>query len=77
MTLDFDVTAPSVYRFIERFTKLDHSDSSVQSLCRYLSEMTLLDLKMYAYDPSLIASSSIYLAKKIFKQPHAWSKFME
>ena len=71
--LDFNMTAPSIFRFLERFTKLDQSDIVVQNLARYLSELTLLDIKMYNYNPSLIAASSIYVAKKVLKRPHAWS----
>ena len=39
----------------------------------YLSELTLMDLKMYIYSPSLIAASCIYTAKKVLKRSNAWN----
>ena len=45
----------------------------MQNLARYLSELTLLDVKMYMHNPSLIAASSIYVAKKVLKRSSAWS----
>ena len=42
-------------------------------MARYLAELTLLDIKMYAHNPSLIAASAIYIAKKVLKRSSAWS----
>ena len=75
--LDFDITAPSIHRFLERFTKIDQSDSVISSFARYLGELTLYELKMYSYNPSLIAAAAIYTAKKALKRPHAWSAYLE
>ena len=75
-TVDFNITAPSAYRFLERFTKLDRSDALVFNLARYLIELTVIDLKMYRFTPSLIAASGLYAAKKILRRPNAWSIFM-
>jgi len=68
-TLDFNITAPSCYRFLERFSKLEKSDAVVFNYARYLSELTLIEIKMHKWVPSLIAASSIYVAKKVLKRP--------
>lgn len=38
--------------------------------------MTLVDLKMYKWKPSLISASAIYTAKKVLNRNTAWSAFM-
>lgn len=42
-------------------------DEKNYMLCRYLIEMTLIELKMAKYKPSMIACASIYLVHKIRK----------
>lgn len=42
-------------------------DEKNYMLCRYLIEMTLLELRMNKYNPSMIACSAIYLVHKIRK----------
>jgi G2/mitotic-specific cyclin-B, other len=75
-TLDFNITAPSPYRFLERFAKLDRSDALIFNFARYLIELTLVDNKMYKHPPSLITASAIYTAKKILRRSNAWTPFM-
>lgn len=43
ITLDFNITAPSSYRFLERFTKISQADALIFNYARYLIELTLLD----------------------------------
>jgi hypothetical protein len=75
-TLDFNITVPSSYRFLERFSKLTKADGVIFNYSRYLIELTLIDHKMYRWSPSLIAASSVYVAKKVLKRSNAWSIFM-
>lgn len=75
-TLDFNITVPSSYRFLERFVKISSSDDLIFTYSRYLIELTLVEIKMQKYAPSLIAASALYVSKKILKRPNAWSSFM-
>eukprot|EP00347_Sterkiella_histriomuscorum_P020198 403338720 len=75
-TLDFNITTPSSYRFLERFTKLAEADNLIFNYARYLIEFCLYDLKMYKYPPSQITAAAIYIAKKMLKRANAWSLYM-
>ena len=75
-TLDFNITVPSVYRFLERYSKLANSDDLIFNYSKYLIELTLLDIKMLSWKPSLIAASAIYISKKIMKRSNIWSELM-
>ena len=60
--LDFNVTTPSSYRFLERFAKVINADTPLFNLARYLIELPLIEYRMLKYSPSNIAASAIYLA---------------
>jgi len=42
-----------------------------------MNELTLLDTKMLKWKPSLIATASIFLAKKLLKRPSPWCKNLQ
>ena len=75
-SLDFKITVPSIYRFLERYSKLSQSDDLIFNLARYISELTLFETELYKWPPSHIAASSIYVARKTQKRQPAWSSFM-
>lgn len=75
-TLDFNITISSSYRFLERFSKLAKCDGLLFNYARYLIELSLIELKMYKWSPSLIAAASIYTAKKVMKRSNAWCMYM-
>lgn len=61
-TLDFNVTAPSSFRFLERYAKIVNADTPLFNLARYLIELPLIEYRMLKYCPSNLAASAIYLA---------------
>lgn len=61
-SLDFNITAPSTYRFLERFSKIINANEALFNLACYLSELPLLEYRMLKYCPSNIAASSLFLA---------------
>jgi cyclin B len=65
VTLSLDITAPSAFRFLERFSKLLHLTPQQLCLARYLIELPLIEYSMLRYSPSLMAASSAFLAQKI------------
>ena len=53
-TIQFKMTAPSSYRFLERFRRLSVAlnDDEVFFFAQYLQEMSLLDASLLKYRPS-------------------------
>lgn len=48
-TLDYNITTPSSYRFLERFTKIINADTPLFNLARYLIELPLIEYRMLKY----------------------------
>ena len=73
--LDFNVTSPSAYRFLERFSTVAGADSVHFDLARYLIELPLIEYRMLKYPPSIMAASALYLAHKIRESKgSAWNE---
>ena len=66
-TLNYDITFPTIYRFLERYHALSESNPEAFYLACYLTELSLIEVKMNKWLPSKIASSALYLAKKMLK----------
>lgn len=67
-TLNFNITVPSSMRYLEVYNYYLKLDESSFMFCRYLLELFLVDYKMLKYNPSLVASSTIYITLKITKK---------
>ncbi|KAL8216255.1 hypothetical protein R6Q57_023092 [Mikania cordata] len=68
--LKFELTAPTVRCFLRRFVRAAHGVNEVPSmhlecLASYISELSLVEYNMLRYAPSLVAASSIFLARFI------------
>ena len=80
ITMQFDVTAPSAYRFLERYRRLSSiafADDRVFFLAQYLQEISLLDASLLNYNPSEIAAAALILASKCIKKVHIWNREIE
>jgi hypothetical protein len=64
-TLDFNICAPSSYRFLERLSKIAGASSKQFHLARYLIELPLIEYRMLKHCPSNQAASALYLSMKI------------
>lgn len=42
-TLEFDISGPSTYRFLERYAQIAEADEVMWNLSRYLIELTLIE----------------------------------
>jgi cyclin B len=51
-TLDFSISSPSSYRFLERFGKIANANSKQLCLARYLIELPLIEYRMLKHCPS-------------------------
>lgn len=74
--LDFDVFVPSSLSFLERFGKLAGLNQKCFSLSFYFLELSMIEHSMSSYKPSHLASSAIFISKKITQQPNPWSPLM-
>lgn len=68
VTLDYNITVPSVLKYLEVYTYYLKLDEMAVTLCRYLLELLLVDYKMLKFNPSLLASSAAYITMKIMKR---------
>ena len=60
--LNFEICIPSIYRFLQRYSKLLSMDETTFYLSQYIAENQLIDTYKSKYTPSQIAAGSIYLA---------------
>ncbi|XP_073059707.1 cyclin-A1-4-like [Primulina eburnea] len=68
--LKFEMTAPTTKCFLRRFVRvaqgIDEAPSlQLECLANYIAELSLIEYNMLCFAPSLIAASSIFLAKFI------------
>ena len=74
--LEFNVTTPSAFRFLERFAKVAAVTQHTESLACYLLELSLVEYKMIKYRGSLAAAAALFLASKIDQQFQPWSSLL-
>ncbi|KAM0878084.1 hypothetical protein ACQ4PT_035094 [Festuca glaucescens] len=81
--LDFEIGSPTIKTFLRRFTKSSPEDKkrsslSLEFLSSYLAELSLLDYSCLRFLPSVVAASSIFLARlTIAPDTNPWSKEMQ
>lgn len=71
-SLDYSFTVPTIHSFLCRHLKAAHADRTMVQLTCYLAESSLLEYSMIQYCPSLIAATSVMIARKSLER-HAWS----
>lgn len=65
--LEMNFTIPSVLKFIDRYIKVMELDKKSQMTAKYLSELSLLDIKYLKQGHSRIAAACVQLSVKINK----------
>ena len=77
--MEFNITTPSSYRFLERIFKLcPEADDKIFNLSRYLIELSLVEYRMLKHPPSMLASAALFLSMKILKKEHAkWTETLQ
>jgi hypothetical protein len=78
-TLSFNVTAPSAYRFLQRYRILNPicNEDEVFFYAQYLQEIQLLDASLLRFKQSEIAAAALILSTKQLKKTNCWNKEME
>ncbi|KAH9710672.1 cyclin-B2-3 [Citrus sinensis] len=73
-TLQFNMSVPTPYVFIQRFLKAAQSDKELQLLSFFLIELSLVEYEMLKFTPSLLAAAAIYAAQCTIYGFKQWSK---
>jgi len=76
-TLNFNITHPSSLHFLRRYSKAAGSDYTLHTLCKYLIELVLIDVKLLKYYPSLIAAASVYLGRAMTQRTPLWTSTLQ
>ena len=78
ITLEFGITTPSSYRFLQRFCKVAKAKSQLFHLAQYLIELTLMEQRMLEYKPSQVAAGALFLAIRIlYRDMGLWTPQLE
>lgn len=72
--LHFSLIVDSAYKFLEPLCRVGGMEAKNQHLAQYLLELALLQPRFLSYPPSLMASATIYLIKKIRKSEAPWNE---
>jgi len=72
-TLDFKLTAPLSLHFLRRYSKAAESDYACHNLCKYLLESSLLIRAVHSMSPSLLAATSVYVARVMLNVKDPWN----
>ena len=75
-SLDFHITFPTPLRFLERYSKIAECNEELICLSTYMLELSLVEITMNKWNPSLLACAAIYVAKKIKEVSRPWSSFL-
>ena len=76
--LNFGVRSPFILLFLRRFSKAALSATHTHTLSKYLCELSLMDPGLlYQYLPSVIAASSVMLARKMMSAVPSWDSTLE
>ncbi|CAA7041630.1 unnamed protein product [Microthlaspi erraticum] len=83
LALQFELGNPTNITFLRRFTKVGQEDFNMadlkmEFLCNYLSELSMLDYNSVKFLPSVVAASTVFLARFIIRpKQHPWSIMLE
>lgn len=67
-SLQFNLSYPTPYVFLRRISKADDYDVQTRTLAKYFLESALLDHIFLSFPPSLLATTSLCLARKMLSR---------
>merc|ERR1712066_244186 len=70
--LNFQLTVPTTYFFLQNLLKTTKADKDVSMLSQYLIELALVDYYMLNFPCSLIATTAVYIANKYMLKDDCW-----
>ena len=74
--LKFEVSVPTSFVFMSRFTKVAACDEDTEKLAEIIVDASLLEYSMLKYLPSVITTSAIVLAQKMLERGR-WTAEMQ
>lgn len=75
-TLQFRLTVPTTYTFLNRCLKVAEADQRTSLLATYFVERTLQEYRMLQHLPSKIAAAGVNMALRTLRGPAAWTSTM-
>lgn len=72
-TLEFCLTFPSAWRFLERAVRLADLQETHRYFARYLLELALVEYHMLKHKASLMAAAVTYIAMKVQRRESVWT----
>ncbi|PIN09476.1 G2/Mitotic-specific cyclin A [Handroanthus impetiginosus] len=81
--LNYDVTTPTAWSFLERFVRAAQSGKKspsrrLECMASYLIELSLLSYRMVQFLPSMVAASAVFLAQHIlFPGEQPWNATLQ
>ncbi|KAJ7278914.1 g2/mitotic-specific cyclin cdc13 [Mycena rebaudengoi] len=61
--LEWNLSYPSPVNYLRRISKVDDYDPQARTLAKYLAEISLVEWRLVAAPPSLVAAAAMWLAK--------------
>ncbi|KAH9822474.1 cyclin-like protein [Melampsora americana] len=66
--LSWDLRYPNPLNFLRRVSKADHYDIQSRTFAKYFMEISIVDYRLVATTPSLLAATSIWLSRKLLNR---------
>ncbi len=78
-TLEFRITVPTSFVFLNRFLKVANATADVKLsyFATYLAERMLQEHRMLGYTPSRVAASALNIALRTLRGPTSWDRKLE
>ncbi|PKI67335.1 hypothetical protein CRG98_012284 [Punica granatum] len=76
-SLQFNMSLPTPYVFMQRFLKAAESDKKLDRLAYYLMELSLVEYEMLKFPPSLLAAAAIFTAHCTLYGFKQWTRTCE
>ncbi|KAG8660086.1 G2/mitotic-specific cyclin-2 isoform X2 [Manihot esculenta] len=75
--LQFNMSLPTPYVFVQRFLKAAQCDKKIELLSFFLVELSIVEYEMLKFPPSLLAAAAIYTAQCTVYGFKQWSRTSE
>ncbi|ONK68641.1 uncharacterized protein A4U43_C05F14310 [Asparagus officinalis] len=73
--LNFELTAPTPRCFLSGLVDVARGPPQLEFLADFIAELSLLEYHMLQYPPSMIAASSLFLARFVLRpKEHPWTR---
>ncbi|KAL8162311.1 hypothetical protein V2J09_013800 [Rumex salicifolius] len=71
--LEWNITVPTPFMFLVRFIKASIADEELENMVYFLAELALMNYTSLVHCPSMVAASSVYVARLTLNKTPAWT----